>query len=677
MAPPPFGFEQAPHEYFNQFAQEAADKMGAEAEFEKMQEQGQQAEMAEAEKKKQEHRDLRAAKEFPDVPDGTKWIEFEEAFNQEFASVLHIFGPEDQLLDAGPADKHAKSGNDVSATKLRELFSIQQREILSNYFETHQIPERLFNGNDQGKLNAQQRILLSSHILVNGTYTPGDFEQRVHAMNCGHWAQVVQNYAGVTANNGVNTDSINGSFDIFGNVVAGGVFDRPIGKKEEKVRMSNLNYQEDLETGPFDPDTKHFGRVEQFNEDMAKYLVEKAAYDEQQKNKPQGKKSKKGKKDEAPQKPDEPFRDKQLPLEDFNIVQPGDWLYIYNANGAGNHSVIFSRWAGPFEELNPNEKQDPLMSTVESETEEPMESAPIKNPHEVKFRRAITFDESKPDAGGQAHAVNLGNQLYRKGDFRVSPITKIAKVNPAARPALVLSELFPEASNEKAVALENDSYIAQIEEKYNVTKQQLMQWMREDNAKRIKDLGDRLSKEQAQMLQDGNLTDNFETLVRISSRLRQWSENAAILHRNEEKQYTRKNAQFAEVEEEFETLKATVENRAKPVLEEIAQLEKDLAAAEEKLAQAGLKKSEIERRNKDVDKIEAKIRRRKERLAKILKPYYSMYGSLPYGQVALGNKEGENKSNQSAKDNGKLQHLMTMEKIAERLDEERGKEHTN
>ncbi|MFN8398155.1 MAG: hypothetical protein U0176_26325 [Bacteroidia bacterium] len=358
MAPPPFGFQESLMSYMNGITQEANEKMRMEAAIEAQK----HAEKVQAEKAKQQHREQRAEQELAGMADGVKWIEFEEGFNKEFGSVLHIFGPESEMLKSGPSDKNARSGNDVPVKQLMNLFSIQQRDLLLDYFQTHQIPERLFNGSDQGNLNAQQRILLSSHILVNGTYNPGDFDQRVHAKNCGHWVQTVQHYAGVTANSGDNADSINGNFDIFGNVVAGGKYVKPQGKGDDRIRLSQQPGFEDLNSGSIEFGTDHFGRVESYFEAMEKYEQEMAAYNANPKKKKKGKKGKKDK--EEPKKPTEPWRTTQLPMEQFDMVKPGDWLYIYNANGSGNHSVIFSRWASGVEEMDPNAKPDPMESPV-------------------------------------------------------------------------------------------------------------------------------------------------------------------------------------------------------------------------------------------------------------------------------------------------------------------------
>lgn len=697
MMPPPFGFEQAPHAYFNSIAQEAAAKMQAEEAVKAKEAEARSAEEAAATQANQERQAALAAEQLPDVADGPQWIAFEEGFNKEFASVLHIFGPEAELLSSGPYDKHAKSGEDVPARALMGLFSVAQRDLLLDYFKTHRIPERLFNGSDQGGLDAQQRILLSSHILVNGTYSPGDFDQRVHAKNCGHWVQTVQHYAGVTANNGANTDSINGNFDLFGNVVAGASTERVAGKTDTRVKAGDLDIVEGVESGPIDPQSSHYAKVEQYEEDLARYNEEMKAYEAEQAQNPS---KKKGKDDKKPKKPTEPWRSTHLPVDNFDMVKPGDWLYIYNANGSGNHSVIFSRWASGWDEFNPNEKEAPIMSPIEQEEETQTEL--VKNPEMVKYRRAITFDQGSTDSGGLAHGVNLGNQYYRDKDLQVSPITLVSKVSADARPAVVLDELLPTAKDEGKVEKANDAYIAEVQKKFNVDEAQLIQWMRAENKANLQKLGDRLTQEQREMLTEANEeTKDLETLVRLTSRIRQWTQNAAILQRNEEKQYTKENAKYAEVEAVYEALRESTAAKTKPYELEIAECERQIKAIAEKHDLPALKavidakatarnnkkadRNKFEKGSKDykalhkeykairdevkelkaeyepiaaeIDDLMKTIAKKKQKIEKLQKPLWKMAGSLPYGQVALGSKEGENKASQSSASNGKLSNL--------------------
>ena len=76
----------------------------------------------------------------------------------------------------------------------------------------------MFNGSGAtGGASARQRILLSSHILTTGTYENRGHElQRVEARNCGHFVSLVNAYAGVGSENGVD---VRGNFDHAGDVV--------------------------------------------------------------------------------------------------------------------------------------------------------------------------------------------------------------------------------------------------------------------------------------------------------------------------------------------------------------------------------------------------------------------------------------------------------------------------
>src|SRR5690606_16505561 len=98
--------------------------------------------------------------------------------------------------DVSAAEIGRASGDGVSAARLGHLFTPTQRRKLMSFCSSHVIPERLFNGDDVGRTTAQQRILLSGHILSTGTYEPGGFEQAVHARMCGHWANLTLHYAG-------------------------------------------------------------------------------------------------------------------------------------------------------------------------------------------------------------------------------------------------------------------------------------------------------------------------------------------------------------------------------------------------------------------------------------------------------------------------------------------------
>ena len=220
---------------------------------------------------------------------------FAAAFNDEFRSILHAFvegattGPDPLSSEAPPAaitteggSPGERSGEALSGERLRELFTPVQRAQIMDFICTRYIPDRLFNGDERGGATAQQRILMSAHILAEGRYRPGSFEQDVHARMCYHWAQIVEHYAGVTPSSGPNAEGVMGNFDHDGNLVLGSGGSAPGG-------YSGARTGDD---------------------------------------------------------PEHPRRLAAFPFERFREIRPGDWLWYFNANSSpsGGHSVIFSRW---------------------------------------------------------------------------------------------------------------------------------------------------------------------------------------------------------------------------------------------------------------------------------------------------------------------------------------------
>lgn len=650
-----------------------------------------------------------AEEALPGVPDGWKWMKFAEGFNGEFATVLHVFqsGAVQGDKDPSMVGKDKQSGAALEAEQLTKLFSPKQRDLLLGYLETKTIPERLFNGDDQGGLNAQQRILLSAKILADGKYSPGSFEQEVHAKNCGHWVQTVQHYAGVTTNHGPNSDSLNGNFDLFGNVVMGAAMDKPEGKTDERVKVGELPMEEGTDVGPIDYDSEHFGKVEQYEEAMAEWENTPAV---------DGKK---------PKKPIEPFRSTHLPMEEFGKIQPGDWLYIYNANGSGNHSVIFSHWASKEKKYNPNEKEEAIQS---SESEETFQTDLVKNPNIIRYQEAVLFDQGSPASGGKTREVNLGNQYYKgkepkdKG-FSVSPVTMMSKVNADARPAKAIDELLPTAKNEDAIKEGNAKYLQTIQKKYNVDEATIRKWMVAENKEAIEKLGDRLTESQRIMLAGSNTIETaLETLIRLTSRLRQLRTNATVLAEGDEKQYAgRENLKYAALEEELKAMNAKIDAKTAPLKVKLEELKDELATIEQKIVEnkylelIATSKAERNRLKAERDRLKAvfektkkgraeyreankawaaerdhlkelkalyepheadikaakkKIAKQEALIAKAEKPLRELEATLPFGQVALASKKGQNNASQKPGSNGKLANLMNDEEIKLRLEAE-------
>jgi hypothetical protein len=207
-----------------------------------------------------------------------------EGFNREFYLILPALRQDNRRMSGGERNIRP---NEFTSAEVHEMFSsaTQQRKILE-YCDTHMIPDRLFNGDDTGNANAQQRILMSAHILAHGTIQAGSFTQRLHARFCGHWVELVNNYAGVGTTGG---RGIENEFDHEGNIVVGSGYLTG----EYEGERTDVNESERGEGHPH--------RL---------------------------------------------FRRAPLPISDFDTIQAGDWLYVFvNTDTAGgDHSVIFSNW---------------------------------------------------------------------------------------------------------------------------------------------------------------------------------------------------------------------------------------------------------------------------------------------------------------------------------------------
>lgn len=235
---------------------------------------------------------------------GADLEQFALHFNQEFRAQLHVFAEGEAATEpaaergddiVSSPDLSGASGPPVSAERLGRLFTATQRTKLDTYITGgHEIPERLFNGDDLGTASAQQRILLSGHILANGHYQPGGFEQSVHARMCGHWVNLVNHYAGCSTSLGS-------------------------GVREEFDHAGNLSMTVE-ETAAGDP-----ARASRDSLGVGEGI---------------------GSRTDAPEGRRADFVLSGLEWDHFSTIQSGDWLWVYNdcGPGGGNHSVIFSRW---------------------------------------------------------------------------------------------------------------------------------------------------------------------------------------------------------------------------------------------------------------------------------------------------------------------------------------------
>jgi hypothetical protein len=404
------------------------------------------------------------------LPNGP-WEQFAEKFNDEFEHCLHTF-------HADSAERYGRN-NDLSGEELKALFTEEQRKGLMLFMTSSNkiIPDRLFLNDDIGKTTAQQRLIMSAHILCEGKYQPGSFLQPVHARMCYHWLQITHHYAGATTRG--NDKGIPGNTDHDGNLVFAN------GKTEEVLpdqRVYDLDPYTD-ETGDVGP--IHAGT---------------------------------GHADRAEKDPDKVFRSRELPFSDFGTIQSGDWLYYYNANPSlsGNHSVIFSSWAGPADKRGT-----------------------------VNFRVAWAYSQGSPSSGGRRHQVILGDQFV-PGKEAICPVTRITRVDPDTRPATDISDYLPTRPEAKENNLigSNVTYLEKFEKKNGPLNMDLLKGkLRQENEIHLSYLSGHMTPGQMEMLQQANKTDNIELLVRLTQRLRTLHGNAVILADNNKKTYQGKEAE--------------------------------------------------------------------------------------------------------------------------------------
>lgn len=431
--------------------------------------------------------------------DDTLWNQFAEQFNHEFGSgekgnILHVF--KDNLNDPPP-----------NASKLKSLFTENQRDKLMQFFSTRQIPDRLFTGDDKINTTASQRILLSAHILANGVYQPGSFEQKVHARMCYHWVQLVQHYAGVTT--AYHNRGVMGSFDHAGNIVFGSNknesdFKTFQGRKVFAGRgllrriWGKICGEKDL---PYIAETGHAEAAEKEREERAIDPAKKLRV----------------------------HRRHAFPLERFKELKPGDWLWYYNANksAGGSHSVIFSRWVNPIgdDEFRVYGKKG--LINIEAEKKK----APKDRISGVKYKVAELFSTRR--LVGHSHKVKLGDRFIRN---MVYPITHVSRVSEKARPARTVEEFLTITRRHTS---RNKEFLEKVKRRYlrSIDQNKLLDALRKENIEHIKFLSDRLTEKQRELLLEANKSNNLDIVVALTGRLRRLQFYAKVLQRNMQKRY--------------------------------------------------------------------------------------------------------------------------------------------
>lgn len=297
------------------------------------------------------------------------WAPFTAAFNTEFAEILSELG-------AG--------AEGFTSQQLQAMFTERQRELMQQYLApAHTIPEGLFNGTERGGATAQQRILMSSHMLVHGNYEHRDDggshepeSGRVHAGSCGHWARLVLDYAGAAADHGAGLPNVGPD-------------------------QGYLRNEEDTTEGGLDASANHGGSTpgsapEGYTDPAAPEGLtpeQTAAWERRNSDR-------------------EALAGATIPRARLDGLQAGDWIYIFNDQGRGDrssrgqHSVIFIRW-----------------------TETPRER------DGYYYGRAMTQDQLSPSEGGATHEINLGDRFRETPRPRIFPVTRVTRPTADTGPA--------------------------------------------------------------------------------------------------------------------------------------------------------------------------------------------------------------------------------------------------
>lgn len=492
------------------------------------------------------------------------WEHFASEFNENFANVLHTF--ETESGNPGAAEREAgaavarghdpgdRSGDVMSAEQLRSHFTESQRVALMGYMASNVIPDRLFNGDDQGNTTAQQRLLISAQILANGVYSPGSFTQGVHARMCYHWVRITHHYAGVTTETLMN-EGVMGNFDHEGNVVLGAGRAITV-QHDDRHSIDSLPDTETGGLGPIHEGTGHADRVAS------------------------GQRA---------------HRSQAFPFDRFDELNPGDWLYYYNGNasGGGSHSVIFSRWSGQTGETDGIAWREAICFS---------QGSPSAGGREHTTRLGGQFVPAIRRVPAQAATDTEPARPAIPGRAGVYPITSISRMSTDARPASTVEGLLPTRSARRETALigANAAFVSRAARRYGrpVDEALLFQTLRTENQGHIETIRERLSPGQLRLLTEANRTDNLERMIRLSQRLRALANNSQLLEANTEAAYggtpaveatrgrrarrarTGLNERHAEAQGAFEEVQrstaadiAAIDEELNPLLAQIADLE--------------------------------------------------------------------------------------------------------
>lgn len=275
-------------------------------------------------------------------------------------------------------------GGLTSASAAR-AFAPEQIEALWFFFKTKLIPDGLFTAMDNGGLTVPQRVLLSSHILTFGQFPKDGQVRKTKADFCYHWVQQVWNYAGINEATG-------------GNAGARGV----VGPTEEISFGGGKQLYADehgnpLGQRPEDPSLKHYAK----SAGLA----------------------------------DQTTRRGSLGLDQLQtMIQPGDWLWVYNANGSagGGHSVVFASWLdGSAAASSPQFQPAPALKGTDWHEEHDGEKDEVIYAVAQVYSQTNNSPKANAEAGGKKHTLRIGPYYYRQ--FRTVEKQKKSKSGKVQR----------------------------------------------------------------------------------------------------------------------------------------------------------------------------------------------------------------------------------------------------
>lgn len=496
--------------------------------------------------------------------------EFVERFNRHFSSIQHVFRPRPASPTAiGSSAEEAtenreqessagttSTGSTLSAHEIAANFTPRQITLLSQYFDSNIIPERLFNGDETNLLDAGQRIVISAHILANGRYDSGFRLQRVHARMCFHWAHMVYHYAGVTPPGGALTFGVMGTTDPTGQVVLGGGSEEA-GRRGEDIEAPDRQESRErrleaerivMETarGPYDAARTYAQAAEQARDRARQALLDLVARQQQeiqdasQEDRPALRRQHRAavaaarqRLTDANQELQRANRGRQTATRPFNQavqehrrmerlasqtfirhaallpdeirnLQRGDWLYIYNDNDSrsGDHSVIFSRWLS-FVEVTPTRV----------------------------YGQAELYSQGSTAGGGRAHNPWIGSFTGQEGGHDVHAITRFSRMSSGSNPADTADEILPPLSSRTLGAAERDNRhfieshrLDRSAERYRSA---VMQRLADLNHSLLDSLAWRITPNQRALLLRINQEDNLERRVQLNERLRNLVHNVS------------------------------------------------------------------------------------------------------------------------------------------------------